>query len=125
MLDRRPDYEPTAFDADWSDIPASGPIPKWLGGVAVPIAMIVYGVVCFVTGHGDIPGRFGSMSVSGADAVALGLASVCLGAFLHCHYFWGNIFQLAAFAVLGKIVSLIGMIGSLVYLLIHVGVLGH
>jgi hypothetical protein len=45
--------------------------------------------------------------------------------FLHCHYFWGNIFQLSAWAALGKIVSLIGMIGGLGYLLIHVGVLGN
>jgi len=125
MLNRRPNYEPTAYDDDWEDIPTSGPIPKWLGGVLVPIAFIAYGVICFVTGQGDIPGRFGSLSVTGANAVALGVAAVSIGLFLHCHYYWGNIYHLAAFAVLGKIVSLIGMIGGLVFLLIHVGVLGH
>ena len=125
MIHRRPDYEPTAYDDDWGDIPASGSIPKWIGGVAVPMALIAYGITCIVTRHGEMPGRNFSMEVSGANAVALAVASVNLGVFLHCHYFWGNIFQMSALAVLGKIVSLIGMIGGLGYLLIHVGVLGN
>ena len=125
MSYRRPDYNPTAYDDDWEDIPASGPIPKWLGGVLVPVAMIAYGIHCFATGHGEIPGRDYSMAVSGANAMAVGMASLSLGLFLHCHYFWGNIFHLAAWAVLGKIVSMIGFICGLGYLLIHVGVLGH
>lgn len=57
--------------------------------------------------------------------MALGLASVGAGIFLHCHYFLGNIFHLAVWAVLGKIASLILFIASLVYLLIHIGIFGH
>jgi len=125
MFYRRPDYQPTAYDDDWEDIPASGSIAKWLGGVVAPIALITYGVTCFSTRHGMLPGRNGPLDLFGADAIADGLAIVSLGLFLHCHYFWGNIFHLATWAVLGKIVSLIGLIGGLVYLMIHVGVLGR
>ena len=64
------------------------------------------------------------MDLFGTNAVALGLAGLSIGAFLHCHYFWGNVYHLSAFAVLGKILSLMSFIGSVGYLIVRVGVLG-
>src|SRR6185437_16056163 len=120
-----PDYQPTAYDDDWEDIPASGPVPKWIGGALVPLLLVSYGVICFATGHGVLPGHSGSMDLYGVNSTALGLASMSLGLFLHCHYFWGTIFHLSPWAVLGKIMSLIVLIGSLGYLIVHVGVFGR
>src|SRR2546421_6892398 len=88
MIYRRPEYQPTAYDDDWEDIPASGFVPKWLGGVVGPLVLIGYGVSCFVTGHGAIPAHIGSMEVYGANAAALGSASCAAALMLHCHYFW-------------------------------------
>jgi hypothetical protein len=125
MIYPRPDYRPTPYDDDWEDIPKSGPVPKWLGGVIVPLALIGYGVTCFFTKHAVLSGRFDSMELHGANATALAVTILSLGIFLHCHYFWGNIIHLSPWAVLGKIVSMTAMIGSLGFVIVHVGVLGH
>jgi hypothetical protein len=64
------------------------------------------------------------MTFHGLNAVALGIAGMSAGIFVHCHYFWGNVFNQAWVAVLGKIVSAIAFIAALVFVLIHNGVLG-
>ena len=92
----------------------------------MPLLLAGYGLHCIVTGHDVLPGgRSQSMELYGAESIALGLATLGGGRFLHCHYFWGNIYHLAAWAVIGKIVGLLMLIGGLGYLLWHVGVLGH
>ena len=128
MIDRRPNGEPTAYDDDddFADRPPAGVVPQWVGGVAAPLLLTAYGIHCLFTGRATLFGRGGtSMTVHGPDAVAVAGATVCIGVFLHCHSFWGNVYHLAAWAVLGKIVSLVGMLVSLVYLLVHLGLLGR
>ena len=125
MLTPHPDYKPTAYDDDFEDIPTPGPVPMWLGGILIPLAHIAYGLSCLITRHGVLPGNRASMELTGSNAIALGLATMSIGLFLHTHYFWGNLYHLAAWAVAGKIVSLITLIASLGYLLVHVGVLGR
>ena len=44
--------------------------------------------------------------------------------FLHCHYFRGNVYNQAWFAVLGKIVAACGFIAGVGTLIVRVGVLG-
>jgi hypothetical protein len=44
--------------------------------------------------------------------------------FLHCHYFWGNIYNQAWFAVLGKIIGAIVFIGATGFLIVRIGVYG-
>ncbi len=124
MIERRPDYEPTAYDDDWEDIPASGPFPKWFGGVIVPIALVVYGMACIMTQHAVV-GHQMPLELYGMRAVAAGTACLSLGLFLHCHFFWGNIYHLLAWAVLGKIISMVAFIGSVGYLLVSVGIFGE
>lgn len=125
MYIRLPDHEPTAQGDDLVDIPAAGPLPKWVGGIIVPIAAIAYGVPCLITGHGVMGNRQTATDLYGPDAIAFGLACVAVGLFMHCHFFWGNIFHQAPIAVLGKIAALILFISSTGYLLIHFGILGH
>ena len=96
---------------------------QWLGGVIIPLALLVYGVHCILAHHGIVGGRF-PLELHGAPAVALGIAAVSLGTLLHCHYFWGNIYHLSFLAVLGKIISLIGFIISVGYIIVRVGVFG-
>ena len=116
---RRPDYRPSAYDDDWEDAPASGAFPTWIAGVAMPLLSIGYGVGCFITRHGVLPGRGMGMHVYGPKAVALGIASIGVGLLLHFHHFWGNTDRLAAWTALGKIASLIGIIASLGYLIVR------
>lgn len=96
----------------------------YLGGIILPLILISYGVWCFATGHGVLAGEYAPLDLYGVRAVALGLASLSLGVFLHCHYFWGNRYHLAPFAVIGKILSALGFISGLGYLIVRIGVFG-
>jgi hypothetical protein len=125
MIHPRPDYQPTAYDDDFEDIPTASVVPKWIGGIVTPVACITYAIHCFSTRHGLLVGQSHWMDVYGANAVAVGVACSSVGLMLHCHYFWGNVYHLFACAVLAKIASLIGLIASLGYLTVHVGILGH
>ena len=125
MLDRWPDRRATAYDDDFEDVPASGWLAQYGGGIVLPLALIGYGIACLVTGHGAFGGADGRLDLYGPNAVALATAVLCLGGFLHCHYFWGNLYHLAALAVLGKIIAAAGFIVALVFLIVRVGFFGR
>lgn len=125
MLPRIPDRLVTAYDDDFEDIPSSGPIAQYGGGVALPLMLIGYGIACIIRRHAVLSGRNIPLELDGAKAVALAIATIALGTFPHCHYFWGNIYHLSAWAVVGKIVSAIAFIGGLGFLIVRIGVLGH
>ena len=122
MWQRTP-YNPGPYDDDW-DQPGQGPFYQWILGAALPLAILIYGIFAIVTRQTTIGGQQ-PMHLEGLNATAIGIAAVSLGLFLHCHYFWGNIYNQVWFAVLGKIVSACGFIVGLGILLIRVGVLGR
>ncbi|MDB5297898.1 MAG: hypothetical protein JWO31_3881 [Phycisphaerales bacterium] len=86
--------------------------------------MAAVGAHAFVTGHA-VYGRAGmELHLAGVNAAAFGVAAVSAAVFLHCHYFWGNVYDQVWFAVLGKIVAAAGVVGGLGTLIVRVGVLG-
>jgi hypothetical protein len=97
--------------------PAQGVWPKWFGGIFVPLAMGAFGVFSIWTERSYLAGRSGGMRLDGKDAILMGVVSLSLGVFLHCHYFWGNLFLHSNLAELGKIVSLTTFVGALVTLI--------
>jgi hypothetical protein len=120
----RTTYNPTAYDDDWEDQPTQGGFYKWGLGVALPGLILAYGIAAVVMKETVFYDDRASMPLHGTNAIALGVAAISLAVFLHCHYFWGNIYDQAWFAVLGKIISMCGLITGLVMLIIRVGVLG-
>lgn len=113
---------PSAYDDDWEDQPGQGPVYQWGLGVVVPLALIVCGAFGIITRQIGFGGRGVAMTLHNANAIAFGVAWVAAGAFLHCHYFWGNIYDQAWGAVIGKIVSAIVFIVGMGYVLVRVGV---
>ena len=126
MFSRRPDHDADLFD-DWSDLPPSSDALKYLAGIVLALFLVIYGLRCVISQHAMIPGtqRVEQIDFHGAKAIALGTASLSFGIFLHCHYYWGNVYQEYIVAALGKIVGLIGLIVSLVYLIIRTGIYGN
>ena len=119
MLGRYP-YNPGAFGDGFEDQQAQGPFYKYFLGIALPVGILYYGVAAVVTRHAWMYGQYSTpMELRGMNAVAIGVAAISLGVFLHCHYFWGNIYNQAWFAVLGKIVSASGFIAGLVTLIVR------
>jgi len=115
-------HNPTAYDDDWEDQPAQGPFYQWGLGVALPVLVACFGAYCVVTRQAAYGREL--MQLHGPNAIAFGVAGISLGVFLHCHYFWGNVYNQAWFAVLGKIAAACGFIASLGVLIVRVGVLG-
>jgi len=122
MLNRCPHY-PSAQSDDWEDQPAQGGFHQWGLGVALPLFILTCGIRAIVFQHAAYGARI-PMDLSGVNAIAFGIAEISAALFLHCHYFWGNVFNQAWFAVLGKIISAMGFIAGLGTLIVRVGVLG-
>src|SRR4051794_30520633 len=123
MMWSRGPYNPSAYDDDWEDQPGQGWFYQWVLGVALPLALVACGAYAIVMRQIDFGGR-ATITLRGPNAIAFGIAWCSAGVFVHCHYFWGNIFDQAWFAVLGKIVAACGFIGGLGFLLVRHGVLG-
>ena len=119
-------HNPTAYDDDWEDQPTQGAFDKWGLGVALPVALLAFGAYAMIArsigfaGWGDV-----SITLHGLNAVAYGIAWASAAVFLHCHYFWGNIYDQAWFAVLGKTVSGCAFIAGLGFLIVRNGIFGR
>jgi len=120
---------PTAYDDDWEDQPPQSAFHKWALGVALPAAIFAYGIWVLLTREAQVGGHMNpgqiTMTLHGSNAVAYGVAVLSAALFLHCHYFWGNIYNQAWLAVLGKIISACGFIAAIGFLCVRVGVLGR
>jgi hypothetical protein len=116
--------EPGPYDDDWEDQPTQGPMYQYGLGVMVAVLLAIYGTDGVVHQHIEIGRRVSPVTLHGKNAIAYGIAWICAGVFVHCHYFWGNIYNQAWFAVLGKIVSACGFIAALGYVLVRNGVWG-
>jgi hypothetical protein len=116
-------HNPTAYDDDWEDQPAQGAFYKWGLGAALPLVLAGYGGYAIVTRHAEFGSRM-PVTLRGLNAIAFGVAWFSAGVFVHCHYYWGNIYDQFWLAVLGKIVAACGFIAGLLFLLVHNGILG-
>jgi len=117
-------HHPTADDDDWEDQPAQGWFYQWILGGVLPAVILGYGIYAMVSGQAAFDFDQLPLILYGTNAAAFGVAAISLGVFLHCHYFWGNVYDQAWLAVLGKIVGLVGFIAGLVVLIWRVGVWG-
>lgn len=116
-------YNPGPYDDDLEDQPTQGWFYKWILGIAGPLALAAYGISAVITRQTEY-GTDISMELHGVNAIACGIAVISAAVFMHCHYFWGNIYDQAWFAVLGKIISACGFIAGLAVLIVRVGLLG-
>ena len=122
-MPRRLPYNPTPYDDDWEDQPGQGPFYQWGLGAVLPLAIAPYGLHAILTREAEFGGRV-SMTLRGPNAVAFGAAWLSAALFIHCHYYWGNVYDQAWFAVLGKILAACGFIAGLAFVLVRHGVLG-
>jgi len=116
-------HNPMPYDDDWEDQPAQSWFHKWVMGVVVPGAILWCAVRVIASASASV-GANPPMELHGKNTAALGTAGVGLSVFLHCHYFWGNIYNQIWFAVLGKIIGAMAFIAGLGVILVRVGVYG-
>lgn len=88
----------------------------WFWGVAVALIPLGYGVTCLFTGRASIIGRGGESAVfRGAEAVALAIGYISVGAFLHFRYFWGLHERLRDRYQVLVMLAILGVVGSCLY----------
>ena len=94
----------------WSSSPLGYVGEKWLGGLVVPLVILLKAYQVIVTREGIIFGsnHSGGVQVQGVNAVLLGCVFVSGALFLHTHYFWGNSRRLLPLHEVGKTISLLG-----------------
>ena len=86
------------------------------GGVLAPIILALIGLRACLTRQATLPGRCGSgMGLTGAPAVALGVAIIAIGLHLHFACFWSVSARLYRWAGIGKVASLLAFLGALGY----------
>ena len=120
----RSPYNPGADSDDWEGQPPQGAFYKWVLGIVLPIGIGGYGLYGIFTRHIEFGNDNQRLTFHGLNAMAVGIAWLSAAVFIHCHYFWGNIYDQIWFAVLGKIVSACGFIAGLIFVIVHNGVLG-
>lgn len=105
---------------DLANEPSGGHVKMWLTGAVLATVPIAYGICCLVRGHTTLFGRRGpNADLSGAPGIALAIAYIAFGAFLHFHYFWGLSERLWRFSQAGKVLALTVFLPSLLYALYH------
>lgn len=92
--------------------------PKWFGGVAVPIIILYWGIKSCVTRTAFFFGQNGSsLDLIDGPAIAMGVAVISAGIFLHFHYFWGTLRKLYVLSYPGKLLSAMVFAGSFGFVL--------
>lgn len=121
---RRRDRRQSGFDiADVLDSCTSGgKFSLWAYGVVSSSAIALYGLSCVATQTakfiGHRPVRI--VEYSGSQAVALGLSYISAAVFLHCHFCWSEHEKYHGYAAIGKVVSLLGAVAGMVFLIFDV-----
>lgn len=116
--------QPNLFDiaSDLEGPPKGGQRSAWLYGVLVAAPLVVYGSVCALTQHAwfvnvqlkGVPGPPGFLREwHGQPAIALGTVLIGVGAVAHFHWFWSNSPRLGRYYEIGKLASLVLLIGGL------------
>jgi hypothetical protein len=91
--------------------------------MAFPLAVAIYAIHVLFVREISIGDR-SSWTFHGLNAIAFGVAACAAALFTHGHYFWGNIYSQAWFAVLGKIIGACAFIAALIFVLVRNGVMG-
>ncbi len=86
----------------------------WLLGVGLALVPIGYGLRCWQTGHATLFGSRGSrLELTDSSAVAMAIAYIAVGVFIHAHWFWGLHPRLEPFSPIIKVVASLAFLGGL------------
>jgi len=112
----------TAFDdaEDLAGTPSGGCIKMWLLGAGLALIPLGYGVRCLFTGHACFFGSRAHLDIVGPAAVALAIAYIAIGVFIHAHYFLGLHPKLLPFSNILKTLAALAFIGSFFYTLFKI-----
>lgn len=101
---------------DLSGQPEPSPWTRWLAGCLVAGVLAAYAGYAWFRGWITLPGRGGTMVISGRDVGTVATAYLALAAFLHFHCFWSLSPRLRRFAKPLKAAALLVLAAAAVML---------
>ena len=108
-------------DESLADHFSGTPESKWGGGIIIPSCIAIYALHCCITQHAEFSDEMGcKIELLGKQAVVFGLAWLSGAFFLHFHYFWPTLKRLWIFTNIGKLISMLCLIGAFGYVLISI-----
>ena len=113
----------TALDdaEDLANAPEGGPLKMWLVGAGLALVPLCYGACGLWTGETTFfGGRGGSLELHGPAAVAMSIAYISVGAFIHFHWFWGLHPRLRGWSQLFKTLAVLVFLGSFAFTIYRV-----
>lgn len=110
-----PKSEPGDSLDDLAYGPSGGRVKRWLAGAVLAGVPVVYGIACLARGYTCLWGRGRIEKLYGEAGVALAIAYISIGAFLHFHYFCGLSLRLERFSQPGKILCILVFLPSFFY----------
>lgn len=99
--------------------PAYSPWTKWFTGCLVAGAIAAYAIYGWHQGSITLPGRGGSLVITGDDVGILASAYLALSAFIHFHCFWNLHEGLERFAQPLKVTSLLILLPCICTVIYH------
>ena len=97
-----------------------GLISRWINGVLFAVIPTVIGAMCIAYQHAYFLSRRGGMAeYFEKDAIALGVAWIAVGLFMHGHYFWSASRRFYFLSEIFKPLSLLGVAGGMIYVLVN------
>lgn len=105
---------------DLAYTPNGGRLTMWLMGVGLALVPVGYGIRCLFTGHSILFGRNQDLDVTGLTAVALAIAYISVGIFMHAHWFWGLLPKFEIVSNVLKFLTALAFIASLGYVIYKV-----
>ena len=100
----------------WLDAPPEAWPGRILGGLLLPVVLLVLASGCIIFQEALIPGATWRR-LTGVPAIALGVALIGVAVFAHAHAFWGPVRRLAVIREVGRIVGAILLILGLGYVI--------
>jgi len=96
---------------------------SWFAGLLIPCALVIYGIFCIIKQHAFIFSniRFSSdylLTVDGPYAIAVGIACIGFGIFLHCQV-WTPSSMTWRFYPLGSLIGIATFVVSLIYFIVR------
>jgi hypothetical protein len=96
--------------------PSGGRFKMWLLGVGLALFPIGYGIRCLYSGHTTFWGRRRAhLDLTGSAVVAMAIAYIAVGVFIHAHWFWGLHPKLEALSPVLKVLAVLVFLGGLGY----------
>jgi len=99
-----------------SESPSGGRLKMWLLGFLLALVPILYGMHCLWSGHTKlVGGRGASLDLTGSAAVAMAIAYIAMGGYMHAHWFWGLHHKLEPLSPILKLLAVLAFLGGLGY----------